>query len=133
MAVGTHVFREAMAEAMALPDNAIEKQMAIEIFVARWKVIAYDPARDPEEMEWTMTYHEIYEQWKQEQQHEGERLGRLKGIQTSILEIYRARFQKVPNEIEAAVMREVDADKLTSWCNLFVTGSAGQIAKGVGV
>jgi hypothetical protein len=84
-------------------------------------------------VEWTMTYHEIYEQWKAEQLREGERLGRLKGIQSSILEIYKARFQHVPPELEAVVMREVDADRLSSWCKLFATASALEIARGLGL
>lgn len=80
-----------------------------------------------------MTYHEIYEQWERDKLLEGERLGRLKGIQSSILEIYRARFQQVPAEVEAAVMHEADADRLSSWCKLFATGSALEIARGLGL
>lgn len=159
MGVGTEVFRRAMNEALALPDGAVEKQVALEILVAHWKKVgnnqtsAPDEANvDEEEVEWMMSYHEIYEQWKQELWQKGMREGELKGmregelkgareglqkgvhqgelqgIRETILAIYRGRFGAPPSAVLHRVNMENDRETLLSWCGLFVSGTQDEIA-----
>lgn len=108
--------------------------MAAQILIARRIEIENNPVSDTEEeAELSMNYRELYQQWKREQIDEGKREGRvegqLEGVQSSILEIYRARFGHVPAPIEQAVRLQCDARQLMAWCNLFATHSPDEIAR----
>jgi len=48
-----------------------------------------------------------------------------------LLTIYRSRFGSVPRKIRAAVERTGDAAALAKWIEIFVTGSAAEIATAV--
>lgn len=134
LAAAGPIFNAAVKELTLLPKGAIEKQVAAQILIARRIEIENNPVSDAEEeAELSMNYRELYQQWKREQIDEGKREGRvegqLEGVQSSILEIYRARFGHVPAQLEQAVRLQCDASQLMAWCNLFATHSPDEIAR----
>lgn len=105
----------------------LAKQAAQQMLIARRIEMENNAAgaedESDEDQEWIMNDRELYQQWKHEQINQGH----LEGIQSSILQVYAARFGNIPAHIEQAVRRKRDTTTLLSWCNLFATHTPEQI------
>lgn len=157
MATDGKVLFRAVNEVAKLPPHAIEREIAKQILVAYLPEIEKNIFGDPNQLnemkEAMLNAKEIYREWEREHfsrgfaegelkgelkgklegKLEGELKGKLEGIQSSILEIYRARFGELPAAIEEAVRAQGDADRLMTLCKAFASGTPKEIAEALGI
>lgn len=144
------VLRRAVAELVALPDDAPERTLALPLLVSLRLEITEDPAPgSAEDEEFLMSTHDIVEAWKQQWLEEGMQRGIAQGVERGIaqgiergiaqgveqgiartlIDVYEARFGTIPAELRAALERTHDEAALRSFSKLFGVGSASEIAE----
>ncbi|MCK6586314.1 MAG: hypothetical protein L6Q76_01890 [Polyangiaceae bacterium] len=140
------VLRRAVAELVALPDDAPERTLALPLLVSLRLEITEDPApRSAEDVEFLMSTHDIVEAWKQQWLEEGMQRGIERGIAQGVergiaqgvergiaralIDVYEARFGAIPAELRAALERTHDEATLRRFSKLFGVGSASEIAE----
>ncbi|NUQ77668.1 MAG: hypothetical protein HUU21_29370 [Polyangiaceae bacterium] len=136
------VLRRAVAELVALPDDAPERTLALPLLVSLRLEITEDPAPgSAEDEEFLMSTHDIVEAWKQQWLEEGMQRGIAQGVERGIaqgiergiaralIDVYEARFGAIPAELRAALERTHDEAALRSFSKLFGVGSASEIAE----
>jgi hypothetical protein len=149
------VLQQAIADLMALPEDAKEREVAYEPLVALRFQVAQDPTPDEEASAVLMATQELYEQWKARVQRESETAGlrrglkeglekgraqglkegmeegRAEGFVRTLVAIYGERFGSMPASLRKALAKAVDMNAAGRWGVLFGSGSPQEIAAAI--
>jgi hypothetical protein len=136
------VLKRAVAELLALPNDAPERTLALPILVGLRVEITEDPAlRTSEDVEFLMSTQDAVEAWKQQLLEEGMRRGVERGVAQGVaqgvergivrtlVDVYEARFGAMPAELHAALERTHDEATLRRYSKLFAVGTVWEIAE----
>lgn len=128
------VLARARDEVLALPKDAIERQLARRVMVQLWPTLG----RDRQRAEFRVMMQPMVDEWEEElnRRHEdGLAKGRAKGLRQgaaeSLLSVYEARFGAVPQAISKAVRAARSPDVLQGWVRLVATGAEEAIAAAI--
>jgi len=98
---------EAIADLVALPDDAHERAVAEQILVHLRDVIGKKPSQSPEEEEFIVT---MQGSWK-----DARKLGRAEGEASALLTVLRGRGIAVPDAARERILAEKDPARLERW------------------
>lgn len=127
MGAGT-TLRRAIADVRALPEDALERRLALPILVHLRLEIPADPAKQTTiDREFLMTTKEI-DKYLEQIHEEGRKEGRDEGLAEGVLMAYRARFGAAPPAaLAAAVEHADDRAALQRWMEMVTTRSADDV------
>jgi hypothetical protein len=118
--------KRAVAELARLPEDALERALALPILVQlRLEVPAEPTNRTSEDAEFIMSTHDVVEAWKQQWIEQGAEQGTVR----TLMDVYEARFGAMPDELRAALESSHDEAKLRGLAKLFTVRPAGEIAE----
>jgi hypothetical protein len=138
------VLARALEELRSLPNDALERALALPLLVSlRIDVPAEPEKRNEDDEEYIMamqsTLDTYIEQWKREGLAEGRNQGRAEGRdqgraegynekgREDLLEVYTMRFGSPPADIAAIIAGTDNPELLRSWLKLLVRGSAEEV------
>jgi hypothetical protein len=118
------VLDRARAEIQTLPKDAPERCLVEPVLLRLWPGLQGKRTRSSEEEEFHVAMQDVVETWRQDLLRKGEE----RGLETSLLEVYQARFGNTPGTIAAAVSSVRDAEVLRGWLRLVAVAPAEEIA-----
>lgn len=130
--------RRAIAEIRALPEDALERILALPVLLRLRLEVPVNPVRrTKEDEEFLMSTQDVVEKYLANVRSEGRREaldeGRREALVESLLAIYRARFRHAPRAVITSIQGMRDLTVLRQWRDIIVTGSAEEIAAALGV
>jgi hypothetical protein len=114
--------REASRELAALPEASWEHQTAERIVPLLGLNL-----NQKEESPMMQPYQRMYEDWVRHQQAIGEAIGEVRGIQESLLQLYRVRFSTEDPDLRTGLLAIQDPVQLRALLPLFAQGSREDI------
>jgi hypothetical protein len=124
------VFREAVAELAALPPEARESALARPVLLRYRLEITQAPGkRTSEDEEFVMSTLDIVAEWEREKEANGFRRGRETGIIECLIDLYRARFGSMPEDLQRLVEATHDPETVRGWCTLLLTATPESFAQ----
>ncbi len=138
------VLRDAIADLKALPEDAVERQIALPPLVALRFEVGHDSNPDAESRAFLMATQDLYEQWEKrteakgrnegrnEGRAEGRNEGRAEGLMASLLSVHQDRFGVLPERLRTSLAKKVTIETIGPWLTLFITArSAEEIAAAI--
>jgi hypothetical protein len=137
-------FWRAVEELRALPADDWEPQTFFPMLLAYRIDISQDPEEPSEvDMGYAEKLRDIYDDWerrlreqseekgKEEGMREGKKEGEVKGVRSSVIDLYRVRFGEPPPALQGAIEAMNDIPTLRRWLVLCATASAEDIAAAI--
>ena len=118
------VLQRAIAELRALPEDALERRLALPLLINLRLAVPTDPAlQTSDDKEFLMHTYDLAEAWRREILQEG--------VARSVIDIYEARFDVMPTDLRAIVESTHDEDTLRDWLRLAGTRDANEVAAAI--
>jgi len=121
---GGPVLPRAIADLVALPEDAYERTVAEGVLVQLDHVLGTKPIRSPEEEEFIVTMQSTWKQARKEGRHEGRHEEAVRAVLTA----FRVRGIAVPDTTRDRILAETDLDQLQRWLEkAIVAGSLDEV------
>jgi hypothetical protein len=114
MAAGPLLAR-AIADLDALPQDAHERGVAVQILLNLQHALGKKPSHTPEEQEFIMTIHKTWEDERRAMRDEGRDEGRAEAAARAVLTVLRVRGVTVPDAARERILAQKDTARLERW------------------